>query len=248
MFAYQGAVPDYREAIAPIPQGIYETSSTAKGRVGTKRVLGDAVFRYCKAGAADLGIGMLAVQATPAANHQNVAVAAAVSADAQTVTVTLGATAATLNQYADGTLVVSDSTGEGTSYRIQSNPAADASATLTLTLYDKVHTALDTTSECCLIPNPWVGTVITQTDQADNPAGTPLVAVTATYYYWSLTAGVGPALADETVSQGALVTIGTSVQGAVEAQDAAGEALVGRAVIALVDEEYRPINYMIDSL
>lgn len=241
MFAYQGAYNDYWEnRCAPIPQGIYEESSTSKGQLGTVRRVGGRTFVYAKAGAAALGIGMVSVHPTPAANHQNVAVAVAAAVDADNVTVTLGATAATLNQYEDGYLVVSDATGEGTAYKIRSNPAADASASLKLTLYDRVHTALTTSSECCLIPNPYNGTVIAVTDQADGCAGVPIIGITANYYYWSQTGGICPVLADENVTQGSLLTFGTSVAGAVEAQDAAGEHILGYAYIALVDTEYRP--------
>ena len=55
------------------------------------------------------------------------------------ITVTLGATAATKDQYADGYIYTNDNTttsdrGEGQIYRIASNPAADGSATLAVTL------------------------------------------------------------------------------------------------------------------
>jgi len=241
MFQYQGAYGSQVESrMAPIPQGIYEESSTALGNIGTVRRVGGRTFVYSKAGGTALAIGKLAVQPTPTANHQNVVAAAAVAVGAKSITVTLGATAATLNQYEDGFLVVSDATGEGTAYKIRSNPAADASASLALSLYDAVHTALDTTTECCLIPNPYNGTVISVTDQADVPAGVPIIGITASYYFWLQTGGICPVLADENVTQGLLLTIGTSVAGAVEGQDAAGEPIIGSAYIALVDTEYRP--------
>lgn len=242
MFQYQGSYTNQVEDRgAPIPQGIYEENSVAQGQVGTIRRVGGRTFVYSKAGGTALGIGMLAIQPTPTANHQNVVAAAIVPTGAREVTVTLGATLATLNQYADGYLVISDADSEGTAYKIRSNPAAASGASLTLTLWDAVHTALAVTSECCLIPAPYNGTVIAVTDQADVPAGIPIIAVTADYYYWSQTGGICPAWADENVTQGERLVAGTSVAGSVEADDAAGEPVIGLAYIALVDDEFRPI-------
>jgi hypothetical protein len=244
-FDFQHAMANPDESLVPFFQGIYTESEESRGLVGTIRRLGPRTYVYAKNGGTALGIGMLAVQPTPAANHQNIAVASAAAINAEEVTVTLGATAATSNQYEDGFLFVTDATGEGTGYRIRSNPAADASASLVLTLYDKIHTALTTSSEVCLIPNPYNGVVIAVTDQADIPAGVPNIAVTASYYFWLQTGGPCAVLADEAVTQGEEVVAGTSVAGAVEAADAAGEPLVGTAIIALVDEEYRPVDLSI---
>lgn len=240
MFDYQGAYPDTIEGAVPIPQDVYEEDVIKRGMLGMVRRVGGRTFVYAKAGGTALGIGMLGVQPTPVANHQNVAAFVAVVVGANTVTVTLGATLASLNQYEDGYLVISDAAGEGTAYKIRRNPAADSSATLELSLYDKVHTALTTNSECCLIPNPYNGLVISVTDQADVPGGVPIIGVTAAYYFWCQTGGICPVLADENVAQGLALTIGTSVAGAVEAADGAGEPVIGSAYIALVDTEYRP--------
>lgn len=240
MYSYQGAYPDQMEGAVPIPQDIFEEDATKRGMLGMVRRVGGRTFVYSKAGGTALGIGMLAVQPTPVANHQNAAAYAAVVVGANTVTVTLGATLATLNQYEDGYLVISDVDGQGTAYKIRRNPAADSGATLELSLYDNVHTALTTSSECCLIPNPYNGLVIAVTDQADVPGGVPIIGVTADYYFWCQTGGICPVLADEAVAQGLLLTTGSSVAGAVEAQDGAGEPIIGSAYIALVDTEYRP--------
>ena len=52
---------------------------------------------------------------------------------------------------------------------------------------------------------------------------------------------------DEAVTNGTIVTIGTSVAGAVEAQDAAGEPIVGVVDgTAGVDTEYQQVYLKID--
>jgi len=246
MFDNQGAYHDYVEnRTGPIPQGIFEESETSLGQVGTVRRVGGRTFVYAKNGAAGLAQGKLNIQATPTANHQNIALQAAAPAGSKEVSVTLGATLASLNQYEDGYLFVTDETGEGTGYKIRSNPAADSAGTLTLTLYDAIHEALTTSSEVCLIPNPYNGVILAIADQLDRPAGVALNAITAAYYFWIQTGGPCAILADETIAQGGEVTIGSSVVGAVELLDAAGEPPVGIAIIAGVDEEYRPIHLSI---
>ncbi len=70
------------------------------------------------------------------------------------ILVTLGNTAATANQYAGGYAIVSAGTGIGQTLKIESNPAADASATCLITLEDPILVALDGTSRISLYLNP----------------------------------------------------------------------------------------------
>jgi len=246
VFQYQHAMANPDESLAPIYQEIYQENVNRQGKIGMVRRLGPRTYVYCKNGAVALGIGMLAVQPTPVANHQNIAVQAAAAIDDEEVTVTLGATAVTSNQYEDGFLMITDATGQGTTYRIRSNPAADASANLILTLYDKLHTALDTTSEVHLIANPYNGPVISVADQLDIPAGVPNIAITASYYFWLQTGGLAAVLHDnDPASQGQPVTISALTVGAVGQRDAVGEPLVGYAAILGVSTEYSPIDLRI---
>jgi len=203
-------------------------------------------YRYAQAGAADLAPGKLAVAATVVANHQNMAVAAAAAVGATSVTVTLGATAATADYYADGFLTINDAAGEGISYRVKSHPAHAGSGSLVVELYDPIKVALTTSSEASLDKNPWSAAVISVTDQADMPVGIPNVTITAAYYGWLQTKGVCSAFADESITAGLAVTTGTGVAGALEAIDGAGEPLVGVALVAGVDDEYRAVSLMID--
>jgi hypothetical protein len=94
--------------------------------------------------------------------------------------------------------------------------------------------------------NPWSAAVISVTDQADMPVGIPNVTITAAYYGWLQTKGVCSAFADESITAGLSLTTGTGVAGALEALDAAGEPLVGVALVAGVDDEYRAVSLMID--
>lgn len=91
------------------------------------------------------------------ANHQNIAVTAFSAATTNalaTATVTLGATAATANQYQGGQLVVNAGTGIGQTLKVSGHPAALASGSLVVTLEDNPAVALDATSKVCLRLNP----------------------------------------------------------------------------------------------
>lgn len=225
------------------------TGSTQVHDVGTLGMTTDGrFFRYAKAGATALDPGKLCVAATQVTDDENIAVAAAAAVGATQVTVTLGSSAVTANQYANGYLVVNDAAGEGTAYLISGHPAASAAASLVVTLKESVRVALTTSSQVTLAKNLWQDIVISATDQADKAVGVPNVAIAASEYGWVQTKGMCAVLADEAVTAGLALTIGTGVAGAVEAADLVGEQIVGTAYTALVDTEYRSAVLSIDQL
>lgn len=231
---------------------IYEsdirTTSTVKGHdLGTLGQTPDGrKFRYARAGGVDLDPGKLVVAATQVGDNVNLAVAAAAAVGDKSVTVTLGNTAVTADQYADGYLVMNDAAGEAIAYRIKSHPAALATTALVVSLVEPIKVALTTASEASLVLNPYADVVISVTDQADMPVGVPNVTVDDADYFWCQTGGVVAVLADEAVTAGLALTTGTGVAGAVEALDAAGEFQIGVALQALVDTEYRAAYLTID--
>lgn len=226
-----------------------KTSSVAAHQLGdVYRDSYGRTFVYAKAGATALSRGKLTVAPDVVANHVNMSFAVAPTAGDDVVKVTLGATAATADQYKDGWLVVNDGTGEGRAYPVEGNLAADSAGTCTVYLKE----AIDTTGALSeanvdLLAGKWNGTVISAADQADAPAGVPIVAVAANNYYWSQTGGPCAVLADEALSPvGGIVTIGSSTVGAVEELDAVAEPLVGEVMqTAGVDTEYPMINLQI---
>lgn len=211
-------------------------------------------FVIVQNGAVALAAGKL-VQAPPIVSaHQNIAVTA-YTAPTNTagakVTVTLGATAATVNQYAGGYLVVNDNNGEGQTLKIASHPAADSSASLVVTLEDTPVTALTTASEVCLIPNLYVGVVVNPTTATNTPIGvalypiaassaSPAVAGTTNVLGFIQTKGAISALADGTIGVGLGIMPSTNTAGAVLVIDATG-ANIGRALQAGVSTEYRTV-------
>ena len=226
---------------------VRQTSTTKAQELGTLAMAsGGRKYRYAKAGATALDAGKLTVAADVVANHVDIAAAVAAAIGDTSVSVTLGATAATANQYADGYLVVNDAAGEGTAYRIKGHGAHAGSGTLVVNLFDPIAVALTTSSVVSLQKNTFDAVVISATDQADLPAGVPNVPVAIGAYFWCQTGGDCAVLSDEPVTAGLAITTGTGVTGAVEAVDAAGEPQIGIAKQALVDTEYRTAHLSID--
>lgn len=225
---------------------VFGESSTQEHVLGTVGFADNGrTFRYVKAGASNLVPGTLQQGPAVVANHQNIAVAAAAAVGATSVTVTLGATAATANQYAGGTLVVNDVNGEGQTLRIASHPAASSSASLVLTLDDPVTVALTTSSEVCLFPNIYNGVVINPTTPTNAPVGVAVKAITATYYGWVQTHGPVSCLNDAATAVGLGIAPSQAVAGAVKTM-AATLSQVGYALQAGVDTEYRTVFITID--
>jgi hypothetical protein len=229
----------------------YSTGSVPEHDLGQEIALTDGrVFRYAKAGGSNISAGKLQLAPAPKTNHHNVAWASGGAINTNKVTVTLGATAAVADEYAEGLLVVNDATGEGTSYQISGHPAAGSGATLEVTVFGSIHTALVTGSEMTLVHNRYRG-VVEGTSQTQIPAGVPLVNIAANNYGWLQVRGVAPVLADTAIAVGSAVAAGTSTAGAVELEDWAVNATdatrlqvefhVGYAIVAGVDTEYRPI-------
>lgn len=226
-----------------------KTSSVAAHQLGDiYRDSYGRTFVYSRAGGSNLSRGKLTVSPDAIANHTNLSFAVAPTAGATKIQLTLGGTAATADQYKDGWMVVNDGTGEGRLYPIEGNTAqATTSGTVNVYLKEPIDTTgVLSQANVDLIAGKWNGTVISAADQADAPTGVPLVAVTAAYYYWSQTGGPASVLADETLDPiGGVVTIGSSVAGAIEELDAVAEPVVGEVILAGVDTEYPIINLQI---
>lgn len=228
----------------------YEWTSTSYHQVGTLGMdkAGD-LYRYAQIGASAATAGQLQLAPVQKTNHHNIAASAAVAAGEKKVTLTLGATAAVANEYANGWLVANDVSPEGELYRIVSHPAADASATLEVTVDRPFITAITTSSEFTLVHNTWNG-VVAGTAVTIRAAGWPLVDATAAYYGWLKTRGVVSALIGSAATLGAdLIVSGTTgaVTDRTDALGASAEPVVAVADIVLgVTGEYNPVRACID--
>lgn len=161
-------------------------------------------FRYGFNGGVALAPGKMNDGANVVANHVNLVTAAAAAVGDTQVTVTLGGTAATLNQYAGGTLWCNvTSTGLGIGYLIRSNPAqTSTTGNLTLTLVDPIQVAITTTTKTSLAPALYSGIVVTPS--AATAGAAPIGVFTGSSlpinnYGWFQTGGPAPLLCDATV-------------------------------------------------
>lgn len=204
------------------------------------------VYRYSLAGGTSLAPGKLNVAATVNADATNKTVARTVAAGQYSVVVDAGGTIVA-DAYKDGFLTVNDATGEGISYAVASHTGVTGAGEITVQLKEPLVVGLTIdVSEVTLSKNPWDSVVISVTDQLDMAVGVANQAITNAYYGWVQTRGVCSALADESYAIGQALTIGTGVAGAFEAADLIGEQLVGVAIVAGVDTEYREVFLTID--
>ena len=186
-------------------------------------------FRFSKNGTTGaLGAGLVAQAPFEKANHQGLAVGATAPVGANTVTLTLGATASVLEEYAEGFVSVTGAPGAGQTLKISDQQVAASGANQLVTLFDVIQTALTTSSTASLVHSPYNGTqnVINQTLRL---VGVPLVNVPASLslvnqgfvsgqsFYWSQCYGTASVLADGAIPVGSWLTTSAATAGAVTA-------------------------------
>lgn len=207
-----------------------ENSATPNHTVGTKAVTPDGrIFRYAKAGATALIRGRLNVAADITANHEDNVFQTAGAVGDTTVSITVGATAVTANEYVGGYLCIQDDTGEGYNHLIVRHDAkAAAAGTVTFDIKPGLFAATTVATTVTLVRNPWSNVVISDGTQTDIPVGVSVCAVTANYYCWLQTGGIASVLTDTAgATAGTQITIGTTDAGAVETRNAVAEPIVG---------------------
>ncbi len=192
------------------------------------------------------------------ANHSGLTVATAAIGATQ-LTVTLGGTAVTANQYQGGFIVISAGTGIGQTFRIASHPAqSSGSGTVVLTLEDAVKVAtLASDSKGVLELNPYgsqngaaiatsgcVVCPVTLTGPIIGVSVTPIPAstTTAASYGFIQTKGVVGCLNDATTAIGLDLMHSTNTAGAVMTYVVATAGRVGNSHVAGVTTEVRPIT------
>ena len=208
-------------------------------------------FRWAFSGEA-IGAGQVVMQKGAVPHHDmDLATVTARSVGDTTITVTLEATAATENQYEDGAIYINDGAGEGHLYAIRSNPAADASGSLTVTLHEKVREALTTgTSLSGLIENDYKDVELWDYNDIDGPAlGVAPTEIADDTYFWLQTSGRAAVLIQGTVVLGDAVEASQTTDGAVCLHDVSAntdQAPLGTcAGIIAVTTDYGYINLQI---
>lgn len=236
-----------------VVQDVWATSATPENILGSKVITNDGrIYRYVLNGATELAPGKLTI--APAGfeavdNHADLATNTAAIGDT-TVTVTLGGTAVTANEYAGGQLVINDDTGEGISYGIDSHPAqSSTTGDVVITLSEPILVAFGAGTTATLVKNKFNGVVIaTGGTQTSVPVGVPNVTIPADYYGWVQTGGTCAVLQSgtNTPTKGEPVTIGEATNGSVSGRDSIAEPEVGIGLDTATSGEYNPVHLMID--
>jgi len=187
-------------AISGVPGYEKDESASQKHPLGAKMVFPDGrTFYYAKNSSAAITTAGMIVdgQVAVAAHDMDVPATGAQAAGSSTISLEVPTTDLTKNQYANGYLVFNDGPGEGEIYEIESHPAHDASAdaTAVFTIRDRggIATALTTASLAGIVVPPYTGVKIIDGDntQSTGPLGVTTAPVTASYYCWLQTSGIG---------------------------------------------------------
>jgi hypothetical protein len=224
------------------PQSIYQTSTTKWHKIGQRGFFDDGrVFYYARNSGAALAPGKLCQAEDIASTQVNLATAAA-GIGATTVNVTPGALTANANDFAEGYLCVNDVTGEGMTYKIASHAAVTASTAFDVELYDPLVVALASTSQTCVIKNPWQDLVIAGANQDNFSVGIPTITIaagsTTKNYGWVQTWGICAGWDNAGTAIGAGITSGTTA-GKTEINGGTDQP-IGVQLYTGVDTEYYP--------
>jgi hypothetical protein len=223
------------------PSELYAFTSTKGADLGARGVTGDGrEFRYVKAGAVELVPGKLQQAPAVVSNLQNVAVAAAAAVGDTSVTLTISSTAVVANEYDGGLLVINDANGEGQTMRIASHTSGTITS-IVLQLEDPLITALTTSSEACVMHNPYNGVIVNPTTPTAKPVGVAISKIPAGQFGWIQTKGMVSCLNDGNTAAGLAVAPSQATAGAVKTGATTLDS-VGSAAQAGVTTEYRLID------
>jgi hypothetical protein len=222
-------------------QDLFTSSEVQTHDLGARVSTADGrAFKYAKAGEL-LVKGTLLQAPIEVTNHQGLTPTAC-NAGVKSVTVTLGGTAATADQYAGGYVVVTTTPDIGGIYKISSHPAqTSTSGTVVLALEDPVQVAWTSATRVDLVKNPYNGVIINPTTATSCPVGVAVNAIASGYYGWIQVAGVAPILSQGGSTVGTNVSASNGTAGTVEAHVDA-QATIGVAVTGVATTEVGAFN------
>ncbi len=231
--------------------GVTSTDATLGTDVGQKFSTADGrEVVLVQNGAVALVAGnLIQGPASIGANHTGLAVVSNAAIGATQITVTLGGTAVTANQYAGGYAVISAGTGLGQTLKIQSHPAqSNTTGNVILTLEDPLSVAItSSTSKVSLTLNPYGssngaafgthGVIISPTTATGPTVGVTIYPIPATTtsvlsYGYIQTRGPVACLNDANTAIGLDVMPSSGTAGAVVTYVVATRNRVGTSTVA----------------
>jgi hypothetical protein len=175
-----------------IQQGLFEESTTAKHRVGTRMQLADGRVYYYGVCAEALAAGLLCY--SKPMNAAQTAMITGVAADAGSKVVegmTVGSEEVLANEFAEGFMYTQKIAATGYTYKIKSNTSGASGGTMTINLYDPIQVAITASTEVGFAYNPFWALLGPTGVQTSQPAGVaPRGVVTSGSYAWIQTWGV----------------------------------------------------------
>lgn len=235
------------------------TTTTQFHPLGTLGICKDGrVFRYASCGATATVAGKIYQSAAPIANHLALTAAAQAIGDGgpgAPIVVTPGATAGAANLYAEGTLCVDTTPGNGYNYRVNGHPAITASVAFNLYLDpdERIQVALTTSSAYGLHHNPWKTIIVAATTVTASVIGGAVSIITGNgtseNYGWVQTRGVFPCLINGTPGVGIGVVTSATTAGAVDVAAVAAEInvrIIGRMMQVGVSTKNNSVYLTID--
>jgi hypothetical protein len=227
----------------------FSWGSTQLHPLGTMAFSRDGrIFRYCQAGASDLVVGNIVQSAAPVANHLANTPPAVAIGD-KSFLYTPGATAGAANLYAEGTLMVDTTPGNGYTYGISGHPAIVSATAFLLTLDDPIQVALTASSRVGLHTHPYKNVIQCPTTVTAPAVGGVVAPITATQYGWLQTRGPFAALINGTPAVGVGVVTSATTAGAVDVAAVAAEInvrIIGRTMQVGVSTKNNGILLAID--
>ena len=221
--------------------------------LSTRMVLPDGrVFYYGQTDGAQTA-GAICQSAVGVANHDMDLATNTASAGDKSVTVTVGGTAATEDQYKDGYMYVNDGTGEGHIYKIRQHDAISSSGSGAINLYDgdPILTGFAAATIVGLAKNPYKDFIVYPTTATGHAVGVAATDFDDDDYGWLQTWGPAAVLCDVAFVIGNHVRVSDNTAGSGEPldRDATNEndEVIGVAsLIAPVTTDYGFVNLTIN--
>ena len=229
------------------------TTSDQRQVLGAEMAFPDGrKYRYVENGGTAIEEGMIVASEAPAGNHDEDLAVATTAAGASSITVTLGATAAAKNLYAEGyiffNLPTLSTAGSRVFYKIKSHPQADGSATLALTLDEPDNSVIAVTNgteTAGLIKSPYKDIVVAPDAIVGRYVGVSPCQIAANYFGWVQVAGLAVVAMDGANAMGTLVGSSGTHAGSMIAVGADVTSAVGRVHgKAGVNDEYHTVMLM----
>lgn len=211
-------MPIFTQDAVGIGQDGFTASVSPVASVGAiGRTRDGRVFRYAKAGVADLVAGNVVQSPAIVTAHLGIVPVAAGFLASQIVA-TLGAVAAAAGQYAEGYVDIDTAPGNGLNYQIAGHAAVLSGGVITLNLRpeDALQVALGGASRVGLCANPYNGVIQCPAVLTGLPVGVAGYVIPAGQYGWIQTGGPASVLVNGTPGLGIAVVNGATAAGSVD--------------------------------